>query len=65
MSKHNYSRPPRAPFPTGLAHAIARKASIMAARLEDQAVRTMVSEAQRGLDRGMTEAQIRSEMELG
>ena len=62
--KDDYTRPKRAPFPTGLAERIARKASIMAARLEDQAIRTMVREAQRGLDRGMTEAQIGRELEL-
>ena len=59
-----YSRPKPKPFPRALAASIARKASIMAARLEDQAIRTMVREAQRGLDRGMTEAQIGRELEL-
>jgi len=61
---NDYSRPPRAPFPTSLAERIARKAAIMAGRLEDQAIRTMVREARRGLDRGMTEAQIGRELEL-
>lgn len=63
--KDDYSRPKSAPFPVWLAEAIARKASIMAQRLEDQAVRTMVREAQRGLDRGMTEVEIRRQLQLG
>lgn len=63
--KDDYSRPKAAPFPRDLAVKIARKASVMAQRLEDQAVKQMVREAQRALDRGMTEAQIGREMELG
>nr|WP_315438600.1 hypothetical protein [uncultured Pseudomonas sp.] len=62
--KDDYSRPKRAPFPTQLAAMIARKASIMATRLEDQAIRTMVRDAQRALDRGMPVEQIAREMEL-
>ena len=44
MKKDDYTRPQHVPFPAGLAAMIARKASIMAARLEDQAIRTMVRE---------------------
>lgn len=61
---HDYTRPQRAPFPTELAAMIARKASIMASRLEDQAIRTMVRDAQRALDRGVRPEQIAREMEL-
>ncbi|MNF01671.1 hypothetical protein D3C80_2006930 [compost metagenome] len=43
---------------------IARKASIMASRLEDQAIRTMVRDAQRALDRGVKAEEIAREMEL-
>lgn len=60
----DYSRPKHKPFPTALATMIARKASIMAARLEDQAVRSMVRDAQRALDRGMSADVIAREMEL-
>lgn len=62
--KDDYTRPKHAPFPVELAAMIARKASIMAARLEDQAVRAMVREAQRALDRGVAAEQIAREMEL-
>lgn len=62
--KDDYSRPKHAPFPTQLAAMIAQKASIMATRLEDQAIRTMVRDAQRALDRGMPVEQIAREMEL-
>ncbi|PBJ10367.1 hypothetical protein [Pseudomonas sp. ACN5] len=61
---YDYTRPQRAPFPTELATMIARKASIMASRLEDQAIRTMVRDAQRALDRGVKAEEIAREMEL-
>lgn len=61
---HDYTRPQRAPFPTALATMIARKASIMASRLEDQAIRAMVRDAQRALDRGVNVDEIAREMEL-
>lgn len=64
MTKNDYSRPPRAPFPRALAAGIARKASIMASRLEEQATRTMVHDAQRALDRGITAEVIAQEMGL-
>ena len=60
----DYTRPQRAPFPTELATLIARKAPIMASRLEDQAIRTMVRDAQRALDRGVNADEIAREMEL-
>lgn len=63
--KHDYSRPQRAPFPPALAEAIARKASIMAQRLENEALRTMVRDVQRALARGMTETEIRRDLQLG
>ena len=61
---HDYSRPKHAPFPTELAAMIARKASIMAARLEDQAIRTMVRDAQCALDRGVTAPEIADQLGL-
>ncbi|MBJ2211282.1 hypothetical protein JFT64_04385 [Pseudomonas carnis] len=61
--KEDYARPKHAPFPASLATMIARKASIMAARLEDQAIRAMVRDAQRALDRGVTASEI--ELQLG
>ena len=64
MTKNDYSRQPRAPFPRALAAGIARKASIMASRLEEQATRTMVHDAQRALDRGITAEVIAREMGL-
>jgi hypothetical protein len=64
MRHEDYSRPQHAPFPASLATMIARKASIMAARLEDQAVRSMVRDAQRALDRGLDAEQIAKEMAL-
>jgi hypothetical protein len=60
----DYSRPRREPFPTTLATMIARKASIMADHLEQQAIRSMVRDAQRALDRGIDADQIAREMEL-
>ena len=60
----DYSRPKHKPFPTALATMIARKASIMAARLEDQAIRSMVRDAQRALDRGIGVDAIAREMAL-
>ncbi|MBI6635152.1 hypothetical protein YA0871_21050 [Pseudomonas paralactis] len=62
--KEDYARPKRAPFPASLATMIARKASIMAARLEDQAIRTMVRDAQRALDRGITAPEIEHQLGL-
>lgn len=62
--KEDYARPKHAPFPAALATMIARKASIMAARLEEQAIRAMVRDAQRALDRGLAVADIAREMEL-
>jgi hypothetical protein len=47
-----------------LAEMIARKASVMAQRLEDQAITQMVRDAQRALDRGTDVEQIAREMEL-
>ena len=64
MTKRDYSRPPRAPFPRALAAGIARKASIMASRLEEQATRAMVRDAQRALDRGVPADTIAREMGL-
>lgn len=63
-NRTDYSRPPRQPFPVQLAEMIARKASVMALRLEDQAITQMVREAQRALDRGTDVEQIAREMEL-
>ncbi|MDD1134651.1 hypothetical protein [Pseudomonas shahriarae] len=62
--KKDYARPQRAPFPTELATMIARKASIMASRLEEQAIRAMVRDAQRALDRGISADVVAREMEL-
>lgn len=64
MNKEDYSRPKREPFPRDLAAMIAHKASIMAARFEDQAIRTMVRDAQRALDRGATANDIARNMQL-
>lgn len=64
MNKEDYSRPNPAPFPRDLAAMIAHKASIMAARLEDQAIRSMVRDAQRALDRGVTVSDIARDMQL-
>lgn len=63
-SSTDYSRPTRQPFPAELATMIARKASIMASRLEDKAIRSMVRDAQRALERGTDVEQIAREMEL-
>lgn len=63
-SADDYSRPKRTPFPTALATMIARKASIMASRLEDQAIRAMIRDAQRALDKGINVDVIAREMEL-
>ena len=62
--KKDYTRPKRAPFPRALAAGIARKASIMASRLEEQATRAMVRDAQRALDRGVPADTIAREMGL-
>ena len=64
MTQNDYSRPPRTPFPRALAAGIARKASIMASRLEEQATRTMARDAQRALDRGVPADTIAREMGL-
>ncbi|OEC68597.1 hypothetical protein A7D21_18450 [Pseudomonas sp. AP19] len=64
MTQNDYSRPARAPFPRALAARIALKASIMAGRFEDQAIRSMVRDAQRALDRGVREDVIATEMAL-
>lgn len=64
MNKEDYSRPKRAPFPRDLAAMIASKASIMAGRLEAQATRAMVRDAQRALDRGVPADTIAREMGL-
>lgn len=64
MNNDDYTRPACTEFPRSLAERIARKAMTMAQRLEDQAIKQMVRQAQRGLDRGMTEAQIGRELEL-
>ena len=64
MSRDDYARPQRAPFPAALATMIARKASIMASRLEEQATRTMARDAQRALDRGVPADTIAREMGL-
>ncbi|ATV20372.1 hypothetical protein CFN58_29910 [Pseudomonas avellanae] len=63
-SSTDYSRPVSRAFPAELATMIARKASIMAQRLEDQAIRQMVREAQRALDRGLSADQIAKELSL-
>lgn len=63
-SRTDYSRPARQPFPVALAEMIARKASVLAQRLEDQAITQMVRDAQRALDRGTDVEQIAREMEL-
>jgi hypothetical protein len=60
----DYTRPKRAPFPRSLASMIARKASALAQRLEEQAIRSMVRDAQRALDRGTSEAEIARMLEL-
>lgn len=64
MTQNDYSRPKRAPFPRTLAARIALKASIMADRFEDQAIRSMVGDAQHALDRGVREDVIATEMAL-
>lgn len=64
MKKDDYTRPQHVPFPAGLAAMIARKASIMAQRLEDQAIRAMVRDAQRALDRGVTAPEIEHQLGL-
>lgn len=64
MKKHEYSRPQRAPFPRVLAVGIARKASNMAARFEEQAIKQMVRDAQRALDRGVTAPEIEHQLGL-
>lgn len=62
--KDDYARPKSAPFPRELATLIARKADVLAKRLEDQAIKQMVREAQRALDRGMSHTDIAREMGL-
>ncbi|MEB0308346.1 hypothetical protein QN382_03480 [Pseudomonas sp. 10B1] len=60
----DYSRPERTPFPRDLAAMIARKADALARRFEDQAVKAMVRDAQRALDRGESQAHIVRELAL-
>jgi len=60
----DYSRPKSKPFPRDLAIMIARKADVIARKLEDQAIAKMVREAQRALDRGLSVADIAREMVL-
>ncbi|MDY7558975.1 hypothetical protein QN366_08790 [Pseudomonas sp. CCC3.2] len=60
----DYSRPERAPFPRDLAAMIARKADALARRFEDQAIKAMVRDAQRALDRGESQANIVRELAL-
>ena len=62
--KNDYSRPKRAPFPRDLAAMIACKADAMARRFEDEAIKQMVRDAQRALDRGATQANIARELGL-
>ena len=62
--KNDYSRHKSVPFPRELAVMIARKADVIARRLEDQAIKQMVRAAQRSLDRGMTQTDIAREMNL-
>lgn len=62
--KEDYARPKHVPFPAALAAMIARKASIMASRLEEQAIRAMVRDAQRALDRGISADVVAREMGL-
>ena len=64
MNKEDYSRPKRAPFPRDLAAMIASQAEVMGKRLEDQAIKQMVHTAQRALDRGISPANIASELGL-
>ena len=61
---NDYSRPKRAPFPRDLAEMIARKASILASKVEDEAITQMVRDAQRALDRGMSQAEIARQLGL-
>lgn len=61
---NDYSRPKRAPFPRDLATMIARKADAMARRIEDEAITQMVRDAQRALDRGMSQAEIARQLGL-
>ena len=62
--RNSYPYTHRPAFPTDLAVKIARKASIMASRLEEQATRAMVRDAQRALDRGVPADTIAREMGL-
>jgi hypothetical protein len=61
---NDYTRPKHAPFPHDLAERIARKAVTLASRFEDHAVKQMVRDAQRALDRGVPQAEIIREMGL-
>lgn len=60
----DYSRPKSKPFPRDLAIMIARKADVIARKLEDQAIAKMVREAQRALDRGMSQTEIARDLGL-
>ena len=64
MTQDDYSRPKRAEFPRDLAAMIARKADAMARRVEDQAITQMVRDAQRALDRGISQAEIAQQLGL-
>lgn len=57
MNNEDYSRPKRRPFPRDLAIMIARK-------VEDAAIAQMVRDAQRALDRGVSQVEIAREMGL-
>ena len=64
MAKRDYSRPERTPFPRELAVMIARKADVMAKKLEDEVTRRLVRDAQRALDQGYSLDQIARELGL-
>ncbi len=61
--RNSYPYTHRPAFPTDLAVKIARKAEIMAKRLEDQAIAEMVRSAKAALGRGESTAEI--EVQLG
>ena len=64
MNNEDYSRPKRRSFPRDLAIMIARKADSMARKVEDAAIAQMVRDAQRALDRGVSQVEIAREMGL-
>lgn len=63
MSQDDYRRKP-APFPRSLAVMIARKADVMAKRLEDRVVTELTLSARSALNRGMEVEQIVRELGL-